>query len=183
MVTVRKKQHNQAKGKTAIGSVAAFTRSMRVADVTALLPDAAKLMAEYGIQCAGCSLAGSETLEEGCRLHGFTEEDITELVSDLNSLLDGLPPRPPVLTITRSAAKALERVAGEEGKKPLLLVTVDGRGGFCMEFMEGAADGLHTFRHADNPEVLIAASDLTLRRTGGATIDYREGRFKLDLAE
>ncbi|MEK7218306.1 MAG: hypothetical protein AAB728_02470, partial [Patescibacteria group bacterium] len=59
----------------------------------------------------------------------------------------------------------------------------DGRGGFCMEFMDGVTDGLRTFRHAGEPDVLTAASGLTLRRIGGATIDYREGRFKLDLMD
>ncbi|MEK7218264.1 MAG: DUF1858 domain-containing protein, partial [Patescibacteria group bacterium] len=66
MVSVPQPRHNQAKRKTS----PVFTRHMRVMDVTALMPEAVQILAEYGIQCAGCSIGGVETLEEGCRLPG-----------------------------------------------------------------------------------------------------------------
>ena len=71
----------------------------------------------------------------------------------------------------------------KEGKKPALLVTADGRGGFCMEFQDDVPRDTRSFHHPDEPDVRVLAADLTLKRIGGATIDFREGRFKLDLVE
>ena len=154
---------------------------MRVADVTALVPGAERVFAEYGIHCAGCSMGGLETLEEGSFLHGFAEEEIAELVDDLNTLFMEMPERPQELTVTPAAAHAAKQVAGSEGRDAFLLVTADGNGGFCMEFQDALPDGVRTFTNAEESGVCILADDITLRRIGGATIDFREGRFKLDL--
>ena len=54
---------------------------------------------------------------------------------------------------------------------------------FCMELQEKAASDEQTFTHADVADIAIFASPMTLAGIGGATIDFREGRFKLDLPE
>lgn len=197
MVVARKVAHNRAKAKksrilaptkpraarTRTAS-ATITDTMRVADISALLPDSVQVLAEYGIHCAGCSMNGLESLAEGCRLHGFDDADIADLVSDLNDLLRAAPDRPATLTITREAAKALEKVMKQEGHiGDGFLVTLDGNGGFCMEFRTQPQAGEKTFSHREAPSVRIFASPLTLTRIGGSTIDFREERFKLDLPE
>ncbi len=157
---------------------------MRVSDITTLIPDADKVLAEYGIHCAGCSVGGMETLEEGCRLHGFGTEEMDELIDDLNALLKELPERPCTLTMTLPAARALKEVMNKEKKmNHHLIVTVDGNGGFCMEFQEDRPQDARTFAHDDEPDIRVHATELTLKRIGGATIDFREGRFKLDLLD
>ena len=160
-----------------------ITGEMRVADVSALVPDAQSVLATYGIHCAGCSIGGAETLAEGCRLHGFGEDDIVLLLEDLNALLKETPKKPATLILTPAAAKALKDVRkGKNGAEEELLVTTDGQGGFCMEFLKEIPSGTRAFHHREEPDVQIYALPLTLRRIGGSVIDFREGRFKLDLA-
>lgn len=158
--------------------------SMPVTTILALLPESESLLAEYGLHCFHCAGASTETLAEGCRSHGWREETIDNLVDDLNTLLAERPVLPQMLTVTVSAARALKDVMQQEGKpSAMLLVTVDEGGGFCMEFEDTAPVDARIFTNSDEPSVQVAASALTLGRIGGATIDFRDGRFKLDLPE
>jgi Fe-S cluster assembly iron-binding protein IscA len=77
----------------------------------------------------------------------------------------------------------LTRTLTEGRTQEALRVTLDGQGGFCLEFEAKDASDDATFGHDAVPELTIRVSDLTLVRLGGSTIDFRDGRFKLDLAE
>lgn len=170
--------------KKATAPTTTITKDMYVRDIVSLLPNAEPLLAEYGLHCFHCSANAYETLEEGCRSHGFEDANIGDLVSDLNTLLQEAPVRPQTLAITLDAARALQGVAKGEGRSgQALVVTLDERGGFCLEFSETTGDNDFTFTHREVPELRVVASAMTLRRIGGASVDFRDGRFKLDLPE
>jgi hybrid cluster-associated redox disulfide protein len=155
---------------------------MCVADILTLLPDAAPLLARYGLSCFSCSANSTENLEDGCRSHGFSDEDIQDLVTDLNEMLHDRPERPQTLTLTEDGARALLGIMKDQGKLgEMLAVGLDERGGFCMEFQKDASQDDRKFQNSAVPEVTIVASSLTLAGIGGSTIDFRDGRFKLDL--
>lgn len=159
-------------------------RAMLVREIVTLCPAAADIMAEYGMHCFSCALGGSETLEEGGRIHGFEDEVIDALLEDINEALATAPARPQTLTITQPAAQGIRSIAEGENKVGQgLAVIVDESGGFCMEFRPETEDGDFTFFNEAEPDVQIFASALTLSRIGGATIDMQDGRFKLDLPE
>lgn len=155
---------------------------MRVSDILTLLPHAEPLVAQYGLHCFSCAANAYETLDEGCRTHGFSDQDIDDLVKDLNELLKDQSARPQKLTLTKDAALALKEILSAEGKVDWgLLVGVDEGGGFCMEFVEKPAVDDQICTNEEVPDVRMFASVLTLNSIGGATIDFREGRFKLDV--
>ncbi len=52
-----------------------------------------------------------------------------------------------------------------------------------MEFRKEPEEESQVFFHREVPELRLFATSLTLSRIGGSTIDFREGRFKLDLEE
>lgn len=161
-----------------------IARTMRVRDIQMILPTAEECMAQYGLHCAGCGVGGEESLEEGCRMHGMSEADIDDLVTDLNILLAEKPARPKTLTLTDAAAQGLKTIMDTEEKQGwILMVGLDESGGFSMEFREKPDSADHLFKNEAVPEVQLSASDLTLAGIGGATIDVRDGRFKLDLPE
>ncbi len=165
-------------------AIGAITRDMRVSDILALLPECASLLGQYGLSCTRCALSPLETLAEGCALHGFHVEEIADLLTDLNLLLAERPSRPAEITVTKAAAEMLKKIVEQEGKVGWTLsVTVDGHGGFCMEFVQKPDAQEKMFSHEAVPDVHVSASPLTLSRIGGATIDVRGGRFKLDLPE
>lgn len=166
------------------GTLPLVTPDMRVHDIVTLFPPAADIMAEYGLHCSSCSIGGVETLSDGCAMHGYDQDDIAALVEDINAAMAVQPARPKTLTLTAEAARNIEAIAASEGRKGEgLAVIVDQNGGFCMEFRKEKDPDDGVFSNAEEPDVRIFASTLTLARIGGATIDFRDGRFKLDLPE
>lgn len=164
-------------------SAFSIQKSMPVMEILTILPHSESLLAQYGLSCFHCSANAVETLEQGCKSHGFATEDIDDLVTDLNELLKDAPLRPQTIMLTKEAAIALRDIQKAEKKEGQgLLVDVDEHGGFAMEFAASDA-GFSIFLNAEVPDVRIFATSQTLLRIGGATIDYREGRFKLDLPE
>lgn len=159
-------------------------RSMPVAEILVLLPNSAPLLAQYGLSCFNCSANATETLEDGCRTHGFTDEDLSDLVTDLNEMMKEKPDRPQTLTVTKEAALQLKEVLAADGKSGWgLLVGLDTNGGFAMDVVQEKGVDDQVFTHDDVPDLPVYASSITLFSIGGATIDFREGRFKLDLPE
>lgn len=162
----------------------AITGLMRVGDILALLPESSRILAGYGLACAGCHFNAVETLEEGCAGHGLSEEETADLLTDLNEMLLAQPARQRTMTITSPAAVQLHAVLAAEGKGgSFLRVDVDPDGGFCMEIAETKKRGDTMFGHPAVPALRVIASAATLQGIGGSTIDFREGRFKLDLPE
>lgn len=161
-----------------------ITQTMRVADVLSVLPESERLLAEYGLHCVGCHYNAYETLEEGSENHGFSSEDLNDLIADLNLLLSEQPERPKTIGLTAEAAKQLKQILEADGKADWgLLVGLDEHGAFCLEAQEKAKKDETTFLEPHHDGLKIFASELTLRGIGGSTIDFRDGRFKLDLPE
>ena len=179
-----KRTPERKRGKKEPVQGAEIQKTMTVSEILALVPNAEPTLREYGLHCFHCSASALENLEEGCHSHGFGDEEIDDLVEDLNILLKEKPARPETLTLTLPAARALKGIAtAEDHEGDVLIVAVDGTGSFCMEFAKERPIDHHIFSHPEEPTVEIAASVLTLGRIGGATIDFREERFKLDLPE
>lgn len=159
-------------------------KDMRVQEVVALFPPAAGIMSEYGLHCFACSIGGVETLEEGCRMHGLGDEEIAELLDDISTAMAEAPQREWALTVTPAAAEGIAAIAAAEGRTgQVLRVVVDESGGFCLEFCESPDEFDRVFSAPEKPDVSVCASPLALQRVGGAVIDMRDGRFKLDLPE
>lgn len=157
-------------------------RDMRIVEILDTVPDAAEIFALHGLHCAGCQFQTSDTLEEGTALHGMNEEKLQDLIEDLRTGIPESMKRPKTITITNDAATGLVEALSMQGKKGWhLLVTTDEAGGFCMEFIEHIPKDHERFSNTSVPELIVAASAMTLASVGGSTIDMRDGRFKLDL--
>lgn len=157
---------------------------MIVQEILTLCPDAYGIMAEYGLHCSSCSIGGMESLGDGCAMHGFDDETIDALIDDLNESIVDQPVRPAHIEVSAEAAEALSSVAKQEKMDSCCLaVVMDGHGGFCMEFRDDVNKGDLEFAHENHPSVRVSASPEVLWRIGGAKIDHRDGRFKLDLPE
>ena len=157
---------------------------MTVREITTLCPEAGDIMLQYGMHCFDCSVGGSETLTEAGRIHQFDDETVAALLEDINDAFAAAPERPQMLIVTDVAALAIRGIAASEGKAGQgLSVIVDDAGGFCMEFQEEQHPGDLCFTSQHQSDVRVFASPLTLARIGGATIDFRDGVFKLDLVD
>lgn len=158
------------------------TKDTNVLDVLSMHPKAAEILEAYGLHCHGCAFGSVDSIEAGAYSHGLSEHDIENIVQDLQDLLDNAPKRPMEMTLTEDAARALLEIARSEGKEECMLrVTTDEDGGYCMEFADTQRSGEREFKAENVAGAMLVAEDLILFRIGGSTVDYREGRFKLDL--
>ena len=160
------------------------SRDWTVAEIVAQYPQTTEVLSEYGLHCFGCHVSAIESIEEGCRGHGFPEEDINLLIEDLNDAIENTPKRPQTLTITKEAALGIKGIGEKEiSDGQGLSVQANKDGSFYMEFREKIEEGEKEFKNEELPEVKVWASLLTLQRIGGAVITLKEGKFKLEVGE
>ena len=48
-------------------------------------PKNMELLLDIGLHCIGCFASQFETLEQGCKGHGMSDEEIDELINKLNN--------------------------------------------------------------------------------------------------
>lgn len=151
-------------------------------EIASLHPLVPEILAAYGLHCVGCAYSTIETLEEGAAAHGLSDDDITMLLVDLEGVLDAPLPTSAPIIITAAAAAALQAIVRAEKKEhECLRIIASDTGGFCLEFCHAPTDHDIAIDCPDAPSLRIIVATQMLARIGGATIDQRDGRFKLDL--
>lgn len=68
-----------------------MTRSIKkdtlISSIVDKHPQAVELLSEYGLSCATCFMGQFETLEQGAKLHGFTDAEIKKMLREINQKL------------------------------------------------------------------------------------------------
>jgi hybrid cluster-associated redox disulfide protein len=60
-------------------------KDMYISDILAVDRNIAAILMEHGLHCIGCLLAGHETLEQACMVHGV---DLDAILDDIHSYLN-----------------------------------------------------------------------------------------------
>jgi hybrid cluster-associated redox disulfide protein len=60
-----------------------ITRKTKIGKALETNEKVAKVLFNAGMGCIGCSLAGSETIEQGLSAHGLTNKEINDLVKEM----------------------------------------------------------------------------------------------------
>jgi hybrid cluster-associated redox disulfide protein len=61
-----------------------INENMTFGEVMQNFPKSASIMAEYGLHCIGCHISTMETIGEGAAAHGFDDERLKQMLTDLN---------------------------------------------------------------------------------------------------
>ncbi len=61
------------------------TKNMTFKEILDSFPESAKILHEEGLHCLGCMMAHSETVEQGCKMHGKTDKDIDSIIEKINT--------------------------------------------------------------------------------------------------
>ena len=61
-----------------------ITKKTRISELIEGTPQAEEILIKAGMHCVGCPMAQQETIEEGCRAHGMSDDKINELVRRFN---------------------------------------------------------------------------------------------------
>lgn len=69
-------------------TITSFTGKETIIEILNKLPEAEDILIAHGLHCVGCSMGGYETLEEGCQGHGFSSEELQDILDNLNLQLN-----------------------------------------------------------------------------------------------
>ena len=66
-----------------------ITKDTLIGEIVKLSPDTAEIMFDYGLHCIGCCGSAMESLEDGAKMHGLSDEKIAEMVKKINDTING----------------------------------------------------------------------------------------------
>lgn len=96
-----------------------ITRTMTINTILSSFPQKAQKLSQEitdaGLHCVGCQASTWETLEAGMLGHGYSEEEIDQLVDNLNAILKQ-ESNPGTIQLTKRAADKLLEIFNEEKK-------------------------------------------------------------------
>ncbi|MEK6872856.1 MAG: iron-sulfur cluster assembly accessory protein [Nanoarchaeota archaeon] len=115
-----------------------ITRDILISEILTINPGKSRILTEmlldFGIHCVGCGASSFETLGQGVLGHGFSEQQLDKLISDLNKVInEELEPESKTevdqeitaeifsLKLTEQAIKKVKEVIKKRGKKNVTL--------------------------------------------------------------
>ena len=110
-----------------------ITKDMTIGDVIKEYPETIEIMLSYGLHCVGCSVQYWESIEGGCKTHGFEDEKIDKMVKEMNEVLVVDKGE---FTVSDKAIIKLNEMAQKQEKSPVLRINVvsGGCSGFQYHF-------------------------------------------------
>ena len=64
------------------------TKDTNLAELISEHPKTAEVLLDYGLHCVGCVANSFDTLQVGARIHGYSDEEIEELVDRVNEVIE-----------------------------------------------------------------------------------------------
>lgn len=64
-----------------------ITEDMTFGEVLEEHPETAQVMMSHGLHCTGCHMAGNETIKQGAKSHGMTDQQIVTMVDEMNKAI------------------------------------------------------------------------------------------------
>lgn len=65
-----------------------ITKDHNLGDLVLAYPEVAEVLLDHGLHCVGCGAMHFDTIEAGAKLHGFTDEEVDELVLRINEVVE-----------------------------------------------------------------------------------------------
>lgn len=82
-------EHNNIKKRKDGKPWISLDPKMKMSDLTITYPELIEpLTYDYGLHCVNCMIAEFDTLEEGAVIHGIEGEDFTDMIKDLEDIIN-----------------------------------------------------------------------------------------------
>lgn len=69
-------------------SQAFITKDMTISEVIEKYPSTIETLLMAGVHCIGCHISYYETLEQGMKNHGITDEEIDNVIKEMNKIVE-----------------------------------------------------------------------------------------------
>lgn len=63
------------------------TKDSNLGQVMLKHPETAEVLLDFGLHCVGCFASSFDTIEMGAKIHGMTDEEVTEMVERVNEVI------------------------------------------------------------------------------------------------
>ena len=94
------------------------TKDMTIGDVVAKYPSVIEPLQSAGVHCVGCHVSYHETLEQGFKGHGMTDEEVDMVIAKLNTAVEeSKHEEGKEFIITNKASEKLREVLKENNKE------------------------------------------------------------------
>ncbi|MBI2558733.1 iron-sulfur cluster assembly accessory protein [Candidatus Woesearchaeota archaeon] len=163
-----------------------ITKDMTIGDVVSKYPAVIEPLQSAGVHCVGCHVSYHETLEQGFKGHGMTDNEVGEVITKLNTAVEeSKMDIGKDIIITNKAAQKLKEVLKENNKEG---------SGLRVELVPGGCSGFQYGLELDDSttdldlvieekDVKIIISKENLQFLKGAKLDYVDslqgGGFKI----
>lgn len=157
----------------------AITKDTIIADIVEKYPETIEPLMEMGVHCVGCHVSPFETLEGGFKGHGMSDEEISEAVKKLNSVIESSSSSQKSefdfsnakFGITEKAAKKIKALIGQESMEGLRITVIPGGcSGFkyAMELDNKKNNDIVV----DEKGIKVFLDKSSMERLNGSRIDY-----------
>ena len=65
-----------------------ITKQSNLGEVVSQHPEVVEVFLDYGLHCVGCFANVFDTIEAGAKVHGLSEEEVSEMVSRANEVIN-----------------------------------------------------------------------------------------------
>lgn len=156
---------------------AKVNRSMTMGDIVSKYPETVDAMMAAGLHCIGCSVSYTESLEDGCRSHGMSEEDIDALLDQMNQAVVPTDATGKVVQLTPKASAKIQELMKAEGKEGFYLRVGFIKGG-CSGYsyvLDFEKDKLADDNQFEEEGIQIIMRPEAKEALTGLKVDYRDG--------
>src|SRR3989339_1907882 len=163
-----------------------ITKDMTIGDVVVKYPAVIEPLQEAGVHCVGCHVSYSESLEDGFKSHGMTDEQVDEVIAKLNKAVAEykLEEGKDFIITTKAAEKLIEvlKENNKEGSGLRVEIVPGGCSGFQYGLeLDDSASGLDLVFEDKGVKIIISKENMQFLK--GAKLDYVDslqgGGFKI----
>ena len=163
-----------------------ITKGMTIGEVVAKYPSVIEPLQSAGVHCVGCHVSYYETLEQGFKGHGMSDEEVDTVISKLNlAIEESKHEESKDFIVTNKAAEKLKEVLKENNKEGSGL-RVELVPGGCSGFQYGlelddSTTDLDKIFEEKGVKIIVSKENMQFLR--GAKLDYVDslqgGGFKI----
>src|SRR3989344_2218907 len=111
----------------------AITKETLIGEAVQRHPMVAEILLGYGLHCVGCHVNIFESLEDGAKGHGMSEETIENMINDANKVI--MPAKEDAkFNISDKAAEKINRFINGENKYLRITVVEGGCAGYKYDY-------------------------------------------------